>query len=107
MSDFERAIALEPDDPMAYLGRGTIRLDRRDFLEAIADLVNVVNLDPRLAQGYRNLGYALYAVGKFEEAETNFSTALKIAPRFRSEIDQTRALIDKMRAESPKPVKLN
>ena len=96
LADFERALILKPNNPMALLGRGIIRLNRREFAGAIEDLTMTIKLDPRLPQGYRNLGYALYAVGRFDEAERHFAKSIDLAPEFRDEIGRNKASIDRL-----------
>ena len=46
MQDFDRLVALAPDDAHAYYGRGKARMELGQYAEAIEDLDQALRLDP-------------------------------------------------------------
>jgi tetratricopeptide (TPR) repeat protein len=78
---FRHAIALAPDNYMAYncLGRALEELDRKD--EAIQCLREAVRLAPGYAGGQYNLGTMLLLQNKIEEALSHLKVAVKESPK--------------------------
>jgi len=64
-----------------------VRFYNQDFAGAINDFSTAIDLDQRLAQAYRNRGYAYLAQGKEDEAEKDFTVAVTMAPLLGPEID--------------------
>ena len=92
------AIALNPSAPLPYLGRGSLRLARKEYAGSIDDLTKAVGFDGRLAPAYAYRGYALLIQGRTAEAETDFARATAIAPFMKTEIEATR---DKIMRSKP------
>ncbi len=65
---FQRAMRFAPDDPNVWntLGRLHTQAGRHD--EAIKAFAQVVKMAPKSAAAHYNLGLALFAAGKYEEA---------------------------------------
>ena len=56
MQDFNQAIAVNPNDAAAYLGRGNLVRSQNDFDAALADLNQAIRLNPEGAQAYHARG---------------------------------------------------
>ncbi|MEO7454680.1 MAG: protein kinase [Gemmatimonadaceae bacterium] len=78
-SSYARALELEPGNAESLRSAGLLmtRLGRYD--EAISGLRKAIERDP-LAGTYSNLGYALGAAGRWDEAEGAARTALVLGP---------------------------
>lgn len=60
---YEAAIGAWPDDPVAWVGRGTARYRAGDLQEAAADYAHAIALDPQLSGARNNLAMALLELG--------------------------------------------
>lgn len=58
ISDYSRAIELEPNNSFAFYNRGITRERRGDLAGAVADFSVAIQLDPSSADNYHNRGYA-------------------------------------------------
>ena len=76
----ERAYRLAPTDPAVLFSLGTALAQQGDTSRAIPILGESLRHDPRNADARSNLGRALLAVGRVDEARTQFVAALEIAP---------------------------
>lgn len=75
-----KAISLDDKDARAYfhLAQASLWLRRQD--EAIAAAQRAIALNPSLVQAHAILGYALDAVGKFQEAIEIVTSSLRLRP---------------------------
>jgi tetratricopeptide (TPR) repeat protein len=58
LHDYNRAVALAPDDPGVYIGRGNALVLARAYRPAVADFSRAIELSPRHARAYYNRGTA-------------------------------------------------
>ena len=108
---YDRAVALDPHSTAALADRGYSRLLRGRYIEALADLKRAVQLDPKsriaatdllvatvmsgdykgalagvgkedVAEGLNTIGFAAMARGDYDRAETFFTRAMEINPKF-------------------------
>lgn len=81
VSDYSRAIQLDPRYEAAFYNRGIVlaRLDRFD--EALVDYNQAIKLDGRKKTRFVNRGNILAKLGRFEEALEDFNTALSLDPK--------------------------
>ena len=70
--DFDRAIELAPRFAPSFHGRGTIRLDAKDFQGAVEDLSRAAELDDKNAN-------TLYVLAQAYAAQENAAKALEVA----------------------------
>jgi TolB-like protein/Tfp pilus assembly protein PilF len=79
-ADFERALALNPGDPLTHAGYGRFlsRLDR--LPEAITECRKATELDPLFVRGWAWEGMYLYGSGQLAEARRVLTRALEISP---------------------------
>jgi tetratricopeptide (TPR) repeat protein len=80
LEDFNRAIALEPDNFTAHVGRGdalmAFELPQRE--DAIAAYDRAIVLNPNYHQAWANRGIALTSSGQLIEAVESYNRALEI-----------------------------
>jgi serine/threonine-protein kinase len=80
MSDFEQAVTLAPDDPLAYGARAGMHLIEQRFAQATADLERAVALDPEDPALVGDLAYALFREGQQARAQEACARALELDP---------------------------
>ena len=75
-----QAIALNENDPKAYLQRAKAHCKLENHLEAVSDAQQAAELDPKLAPAHAELGRALYALDEYESAKESFEMACVLEP---------------------------
>ena len=81
ISDYTKALASDPNNATAYLGRGTAHLKAFNFDSAIADFTKAIGLEPNDASAYTNRGSAHYEKGEFAHAIADLNKALEMNPK--------------------------
>ncbi len=79
---YERAIALDEDNALAFQGLSTVHRRRGDNEATVETALRAVGLLHRLPLAHFNLGVALARSGEEERAIVAFETALRFQPRF-------------------------
>lgn len=77
---FTRQIERQPT-AAAYSHRSRVYCYHGDFAQALADAVEAVRLDPKLASAYCNRGRAQAALDRIDEAIDDFTKAIECDPR--------------------------
>lgn len=80
LTDFDSALRLNPDFPVAHTGRGNCLLQQKKYKDAIAAYTRAIEIEPTAAAAYNNRGNAWRAMGKFKEALPNYVAAMKLRP---------------------------
>lgn len=80
-SMFRQVLEIDPEDPLANHGLGTISLERGDYAQAQAYLEAVLRADPHYAVAYLALGKALSAQQLFGDARRVWSDGVKVAAK--------------------------
>ncbi|MDO8281352.1 MAG: tetratricopeptide repeat protein [Thermodesulfovibrionia bacterium] len=74
-------IKLFPDRvPIAYLNRGVVYWERKEFVKAIDDYSKAIEIDPRHAKAYSNRGSAYESMDKLDLAVKDFTKAVEVDP---------------------------
>ena len=63
ISDYNKAIEINPRDAEAYNNRGDAKADLKDFYGAIADFNKAIEINPRDAKAYNNRAQTKYMLG--------------------------------------------
>ena len=79
---YQRAIKLDPTDPVLYSQLGMCWLTLRRQEQAVDAFANVIRLEPAAAQGYFNLGMALKLSGSNFDSFHAFKRATILDPAF-------------------------
>jgi protein O-mannosyl-transferase len=74
---FAHALAVTPDNAFAHQGMGNVLLGAGDVPAALAQFQEAMRLEPGLPGLRANLGSALGALGRYEEAIGQFQAALR------------------------------
>ena len=77
---FEKSLAIEPQNALAWLNLGTAQALLGDYPRAISNLKNSVRIDPKLALGYANLAEVSFREQLFQEAIEAYTALLALWP---------------------------
>jgi tetratricopeptide (TPR) repeat protein len=80
MSDFDRAISLDPSFAKAYNNRGVVKADLGDKSGAITDFNRAITLDPTDAKAFYNRGETKVELGDKRGGILDFDRAITLAP---------------------------
>jgi len=80
ISDFTRAIELNPRYANAYYNRGIAYDDKGQYDRAISDYTRAIELNPKHAKAYITRGIAHGSKGQFDRAISDFNAAIEIDP---------------------------
>lgn len=79
---FERAIAIDKDNPAVHANLGAALQGAGRVREAAAAFRRAIELQPDFAQAHFNLGAALQALGRPDEAAAAYRAALAVRPGY-------------------------
>lgn len=77
---FDSCVQLDPTDPRAHLGRGTVLMEMGRLDEAEEALSQAVSLDRSLAEAWHNLALCFERQKKFDQARNTYTEALRLRP---------------------------
>lgn len=80
IEDFDRAIASDPKNSMAYSNRGATYSKMGNVPRAIEDYGRAIACNPKYPNTYSNRAYAYYKLGEYEKGIADCNTALKLRP---------------------------
>jgi tetratricopeptide (TPR) repeat protein len=83
LSDFNRAIQLDPNFPYAYDGRGAIKVVENDVQGALSDFNRAIQLDPNLAGVYKNRAFLKASkLNDLQGGLVDFNRAIQLNPKY-------------------------
>ena len=82
MENYNKILAINPQDAMAYFNIGTIFSENKEFDAAIENYQNCLKVNPNHAEAYDSMGNALKAQGNLTSAIEKFSQAINLKPNF-------------------------
>lgn len=77
---YHRSLSKDPQFAMAWLNLGLVRLEQKDYPEALRVLQEAVRLDSTAPSHYNALGKAYYGLGRVPEALQAWTSSLRIQP---------------------------
>ncbi len=80
ITDYTKAIEMDPRSPEAFLGRGLAYSGKQSYHLAIADYDKAVELKPKYSVAYENRGEAFEKQGNKDKAVADYDKALEIEP---------------------------
>lgn len=78
--NYERSIALNPDDPELLYKLGNLYIHYDNYPKAIENFQKAIKLIPDYAEAYRNLGLAYSLSNKTDKAIENYLVAILLEP---------------------------
>jgi tetratricopeptide (TPR) repeat protein len=78
LRDFERALALDPGSPLAWLTRGTLFMRIADSEKALPDLERAAQLDPGSAEAFARRCVVLMRLARHDDALADCQRALEL-----------------------------
>ena len=84
ITDFDMAIAFDPNAAAAYYNRGCVRQAKGDGDRALADYRRATEINPRHGAAYNNSCGIYFVQGRLDEAIAACNRAIEIDPRFAS-----------------------
>ncbi|MDR2905967.1 MAG: tetratricopeptide repeat protein [Helicobacteraceae bacterium] len=82
VSEFTKAIKIDPNSAGAYGGRGLAYRELGDYNKAIADCAKAIKIDPNNAFAYINRGVSYADLGDYNKAIADYTKAIKINPKY-------------------------
>ena len=80
ISDFDKAIQLEPDAANAYINRGIAKAELGRYSAAIRDFDKAIQLKPEDADAYSNRGVAKRKLSQYFAAIKDYDKAIQLEP---------------------------
>jgi lipoprotein NlpI len=81
IADYNRAIAIVPNNVALFFGRGLAYIAKGERDRAIADYNEAKRLDPQIARAYFNRGNAYRAKGDNDRAIADYDEAIRLDPK--------------------------
>ena len=82
ISDFTRAIEIDPKYVLTYLNRGLSYNKKGLYDKAISDYSMAIEISPKYALAYHNRGVANYNKRLYDKAISDFTRAIEIDPKY-------------------------
>ncbi len=82
ISDFNKAIKVDPNYSIAYLKRGLAFFEKKDIAQAISDYTKAIAINPAYEEAYYIRGLAYASQEKFEQAVSDYTKAIEINPDY-------------------------
>jgi adenylate cyclase len=78
----ERAVSLDPNEPVARYVLGRLHIHAGEIEMAIGEMQTAIAINPNFARGHYGVGFAhYYGAGQAEQSLPYFDTALRLSPR--------------------------
>jgi len=84
LSDYNKALAIDPDLAISYVNRGIIHQNKGNFNQAISDFNKALALDPDLALAYNSRGVIYKSRGNLNLAFSDYNEAIAKDPNLAS-----------------------
>lgn len=81
ITEYQKAIQLDPTDSTAYINLGHVLTDQNRLNEAINAYSQAIKLDPQDATSYYNLGRVYYLQKNYRQAIALYRRAIQIDPK--------------------------
>ena len=81
ITDFSKAIEINPQDASAFLNRGVAKTKLGDYPGSIADFTKALEINPQYANALHNRGAAKAALGDYQGAIADYNKAIEVDPK--------------------------
>ena len=93
---YSKAIEQNPDFMDAYINRGLVNNELKNYEESIEDYNKAIELDKRCALAYNNRGYTKYKMQDFKGALADYNKAILLNPSLKLAMDNKAKLLSEM-----------
>ena len=80
LSDYNKAIEINPGYPEAYDGRGNVYRQQGDFTKALPEYNKAIAINPNYSKAYFNRGFLFYNQDNLIQALSDYNKAIAINP---------------------------
>ena len=80
ITDYTKAIELNPNLAMAYVNRGSAYLGKSLYDQVISDCNKAIEINPKFAGAYVNRGHAYLGKGLYDQAISDCNKAIELNP---------------------------
>jgi len=80
VSDYTKAIEIEPNYTDAYFNRGLVKGDLKDYKGAVSDYTKAIEIEPNYAEAYYNRGVVKFDLEDYYGALADYTKAIEIDP---------------------------
>jgi tetratricopeptide (TPR) repeat protein len=88
ISDYTKAIEIDPTKVDAYFNRGLIYGDSDKHTKVLIEMNKVIELDPKYAKAYECRGLSNAFLGKTGEAKKDLQKAVELDPDLKEKIKE-------------------
>ena len=81
ISDYTKAIEIDPNDEKAYYNRGISKRKLEDYYGAISDYTKAIEINPQYATAYYNRGWSKGSLKDYYGAISDYTKAIEINPK--------------------------
>jgi tetratricopeptide (TPR) repeat protein len=82
MTEYGKAIRLNPNSAEAYIGRGSVRIDMGDLDGAIADYDRAIQIEPNNINAYFGRSLARYSKSDLDGAIADYDQTIRLEPTY-------------------------
>lgn len=82
IADYDRFIADEPKDAIAYFARGVAKAEFGNLKDTIGDFDKAIELDPKFALAYGARGVGKDMLGDYKGAIADYDKAIELDPKY-------------------------
>ena len=93
---YTKAILHNPDFMDAYLNRGLVHNELKDYENSIKDYDKAIELDPKCALAYNNRGYTRYKMQDFAGALKDYNKAILLNPKLTIALNNKAKLVSEV-----------
>ncbi len=102
LSDYDKAVSLKADSPIAFLNRGRTHFNLKEFGKATADFDKSIELDPKESKAYLNRGILNENLGYLDKALADYRKAVELDPSNEAAKANAKKLNDELQAKAAK-----
>ena len=95
LSDYNKALEIDPQFHEAYHNRGLIYYNRGDLTQALSDYNKAIEFNPKLVEAYGNRGVIYYKQGDYTKAMADYNKTIELNPNVAEAYYNRGAIYDK------------
>ena len=88
LTDCDYAISADAQSALGPFCRGTALYAKQDLAGALAGFQKAIELEPQMAAAHRNLGWALWDLGREADSEREFAECFRLDPSSRPDLER-------------------